>query len=151
MKFPSILPDILMCSFVTVLDVYKKPNCRHGSFHFYNYVKRSISCLGIESKYWLEVVKPCFIRNGYWWVINFVKLVKKYRTISKASLKKGNSGTFLYYLVIEHIKKQISTRISYFSNVWQSSMIPPTKPKRLCWNGNKTFSPIFADVFLPSS
>ena len=65
-KFPSILPDILICSFLTVLDIYTKPNCRHGSFHFYNYVKRSISCLGIGSKYWLEVVKPCFIRNGYW-------------------------------------------------------------------------------------
>ena len=86
MKFPSILPDILMCSFVTVLDVYKKPNCRHGSFHFYNYVKRSISCLGIESKYWLEVVKPCFIRNGYWWVTYILwKLCKKIKEIFQES------------------------------------------------------------------
>ena len=50
----------------TVFDIYQKPNVRHGSFHFFNYAKRCIRSLGIESEVWIEVVKPSFIRNGYW-------------------------------------------------------------------------------------
>ena len=50
----------------TVFDIYQKPNVRHGSFHFFNYAQRCIRSLGIESEHWIEVVKPCFIRNGYW-------------------------------------------------------------------------------------
>ena len=63
---------ILMTQFIvqpyaaTVFDIYQKPHVRHGSFHYFNYAKRCIESLGIESEVWTEVVKPCFLRNGYW-------------------------------------------------------------------------------------
>ena len=50
----------------TVFDVYQKPGIRHGSFHFFNYAKRCITCLGIENEIWKTIIQPCFLRNGYW-------------------------------------------------------------------------------------
>ena len=50
----------------TVFDVYQKPGIRHGSFHFFNYAKRCITCLGIENEIWTTIIQPCFLRNGYW-------------------------------------------------------------------------------------
>ena len=50
----------------TVFDIYQKPHIRHGSFHYFNFAKRCIRSLGIESEIWIEVVKPNFLRVGTW-------------------------------------------------------------------------------------
>ena len=50
----------------TVFDIYQKPHIRHGSFHYFNFAKRCIRSLGIESEIWQEVVKPNFLRVGTW-------------------------------------------------------------------------------------
>ena len=50
----------------TVFDIYQKPHIRYGSFHYFNFAKRCIRSLGIESEIWQEVVKPNFLRVGTW-------------------------------------------------------------------------------------